>query len=545
MLALGNGAPDIASIVAGMFTGSAGFGLGEPIGGGLLVTSVVLGLVVLSADMNVAPVPFFRDVCAYLIANIFVLTTILVFGYFDFITAMICLGIYLAYVIIVILTQSLGSILHKLSRPLRHWLQVKFPNGIVNRLVKKPKKNQPAPVYGHLDAELSSDEDKDDVTTFGWFGFKSTGKKGAHKTFVDMVVDEAKADTTMYMFPKMGLLLKKKADERKKKRAEREALENDADINNPNQSFVHAMEDKTPIIHDHFSLENFENQEQRKVAENAALVSISASSENGINSPAPKNMKENSKTVDSSDSSSSDDSDDEGNAVGEIGSSSLTETGESKIKEFRTLDDAKKEAKERQEAQKKAYFEKVEERSYFERWLIWIGWHDMSLFEKFLYPIMGPTIFLRNLTIPKADPEEYSRFFSFLDQKSIIFTQFFIGFFDLFWKKKALLCVKSNIYSIVVDSWPPIHWSLHWAIATSWNCFTNWCVFLSRCSFHNEERQTTILPLHFRYFFVFHGNYMVCIFYFSFFFPKISKKTKYLILFFNFFKKFQDLSDCQ
>ncbi|KAL9658808.1 hypothetical protein ABK040_005962 [Willaertia magna] len=67
-LAFGNGAPDIASIVSGIFSGSAGFGLGEPIGSGLFICSIIMAVIsLISKDAKMSAFPFIRDVVAYLI----------------------------------------------------------------------------------------------------------------------------------------------------------------------------------------------------------------------------------------------------------------------------------------------------------------------------------------------------------------------------------------------------------------------------------------------------------------------------------------------
>jgi sodium/potassium/calcium exchanger 6 len=68
LLALGNGSPDLSAIIMGVLSQKPGFAIGAPIGGGLFVTTVVLGLVILSTDVVVSGVPFIRDVMFYLIS---------------------------------------------------------------------------------------------------------------------------------------------------------------------------------------------------------------------------------------------------------------------------------------------------------------------------------------------------------------------------------------------------------------------------------------------------------------------------------------------
>jgi sodium/potassium/calcium exchanger 6 len=101
-LALGNGAPDIASIIAGVLSGSTGFGVGEPIGAGLFVTTSVMAAVVLFSEVTVDGVPFLRDVITYLISIGFVFA-IYLSGQIVLWQSLMCLAIYLAYVSTVVI----------------------------------------------------------------------------------------------------------------------------------------------------------------------------------------------------------------------------------------------------------------------------------------------------------------------------------------------------------------------------------------------------------------------------------------------------------
>ncbi len=73
LLALGNGSPDLSSIIIGVVRGSEGIGFGSPAGGGLFVTSFVYGCVCLLATFRLARRPYLRDVCFYLFAVCFAL----------------------------------------------------------------------------------------------------------------------------------------------------------------------------------------------------------------------------------------------------------------------------------------------------------------------------------------------------------------------------------------------------------------------------------------------------------------------------------------
>src|SRR3989338_2883171 len=62
LLALGNGAPDISSILVGVFTNKVDFAMGDPIGGGLFDTALVMGVIHFAAHVRVSQLPFMRDV---------------------------------------------------------------------------------------------------------------------------------------------------------------------------------------------------------------------------------------------------------------------------------------------------------------------------------------------------------------------------------------------------------------------------------------------------------------------------------------------------
>lgn len=110
-LALGNGAPDISSIIAGVFSGSTGFGVGtkisfshvlqgEPIGAGLFVTTAVMAACTLLADVHVTPSSFLRDVGIYTASVVFVLIVCLS-GQIVLWQSLLCLLIYAGYVLLV------------------------------------------------------------------------------------------------------------------------------------------------------------------------------------------------------------------------------------------------------------------------------------------------------------------------------------------------------------------------------------------------------------------------------------------------------------
>ncbi|KAG2392909.1 hypothetical protein C9374_009486 [Naegleria lovaniensis] len=109
LLALGNGAPDLSSIIVGMFNGNVDFGVGEPIGAGMFVTSVVMGSVALFSNVRgIARRPFLRDAIFYLVSVSYTFY-LYIDGRVYIWEAILCLIIYVAYVTTVIV----GRIIYK------------------------------------------------------------------------------------------------------------------------------------------------------------------------------------------------------------------------------------------------------------------------------------------------------------------------------------------------------------------------------------------------------------------------------------------------
>eukprot|EP01080_Neovahlkampfia_damariscottae_P011021 gene11021-3727_t len=77
LLALGNGAPDLSSIIIAVNAGSDSFGLGAAVGVGLFIVTVVLGVVCLSSEIKVTRRPFLRDTIFFFIATCFMFYTFL------------------------------------------------------------------------------------------------------------------------------------------------------------------------------------------------------------------------------------------------------------------------------------------------------------------------------------------------------------------------------------------------------------------------------------------------------------------------------------
>jgi len=67
----------------------------------------------------------------------------------------------------------------------------------------------------------------------------------------------------------------------------------------------------------------------------------------------------------------------------------------------------------------------IVEDGYVQQFIQWIEWDQKSWFDRIFYLILSPLILIRNLTIPAADPESWSKFFAVL-------SPIFIGPFFLF-----------------------------------------------------------------------------------------------------------------
>jgi sodium/potassium/calcium exchanger 6 len=68
-MALGNGAPDIATAIAGIGQGRPGLVFGELFGTGVFLTALVAGAVCIIKPFKLMERPFLRDIVFYLIAG--------------------------------------------------------------------------------------------------------------------------------------------------------------------------------------------------------------------------------------------------------------------------------------------------------------------------------------------------------------------------------------------------------------------------------------------------------------------------------------------
>jgi len=104
LLALGSGAPELCSTVAGLVNDNSDLAISVPIGGGVFVVSVVVGAVALVSDVRVSRRPFIRDVGSYLFAVLFVFIVYLD-GRVRLFEGLLCFAIYIFYVLLVVIAR--------------------------------------------------------------------------------------------------------------------------------------------------------------------------------------------------------------------------------------------------------------------------------------------------------------------------------------------------------------------------------------------------------------------------------------------------------
>jgi Ca2+/Na+ antiporter len=92
----------LSSIIVSVLGGSTAFGIGAPIGGGLFVCSIVLGIVCFVSDVKVTRRPFLRDSIMYFVSVVFVFILFLKNGITIY-ESIICILLYVLYVIIVVM----------------------------------------------------------------------------------------------------------------------------------------------------------------------------------------------------------------------------------------------------------------------------------------------------------------------------------------------------------------------------------------------------------------------------------------------------------
>eukprot|EP00817_Percolomonadidae_sp_ATCC50343_P000603 CAMPEP_0117425000 /NCGR_PEP_ID=MMETSP0758-20121206/5327_1 /TAXON_ID=63605 /ORGANISM="Percolomonas cosmopolitus, Strain AE-1 (ATCC 50343)" /LENGTH=540 /DNA_ID=CAMNT_0005209157 /DNA_START=376 /DNA_END=1996 /DNA_ORIENTATION=- len=144
LLALGSGAPELCSIVAGLVNDNSDLALSAPLGSGVFVITIVLACVILAKPVKVARRPFIRDVLSYLLSCIYLFVV-----YLDtkvrLWEALISLLLYGVYVLIVIVGRMIYQRLKK------------------RRLAKKNSKKAPELADKLLENDVLEEEEPDDA----------------------------------------------------------------------------------------------------------------------------------------------------------------------------------------------------------------------------------------------------------------------------------------------------------------------------------------------------------------------------------------------
>ncbi|KAL9651694.1 hypothetical protein ABK040_009309 [Willaertia magna] len=353
-LAFGNGAPDIASIIAGIFSGSTGFGVGEPIGAGVFVTTVIMSAVTLFSDAKVLTFPFLRDAIAYLIAVSYVMIIVFI-GEITLWQSIICLGIYLLYVIFVI-SSRLIIVFYK-RRKAKQQLEKKS-------LIKKKRKEN----YGTDNTtsinEREEDffiEESDEEVNVGWkaelelepnFNIPIDKLSDITDDLKKEIVKKQHSSYTGSIFmPKFGIV-----------------LETDKDL------MKVTSEDK----HHHHHHYNIQDEQEHSTLHRSPVVIEKTES--------ALVLKEN----------------------------DFERTGSIIINQHFNEPTNELTSDNEMITEKQTFKEKIKDK--FNEYLEWIEWNDKNILSKiFFICFEGITLLVRSLTIPKADPEEWSKFFAVLN----------------------------------------------------------------------------------------------------------------------------------
>jgi sodium/potassium/calcium exchanger 6 len=349
-LALGNGAPDIASIIAGVFSGSTGFGVGEPIGAGLFVTTTVMAAVTLFSEVTVDGAPFLRDAITYLISISFVFALYLS-GQIVLWQSLLCLLIYFGYVISVIIGRLV-------------FLYVIKPR---QEILAKQKlaASQPSNATGEVTSLLTDDvntriEQEEEISA-SWLQHKQPHIGVRRIDDIPRNLElELKQMGARYFgatyFPKVGVI-----------------YESISPISTPTQR----RETIDNIVDDVTSNVNFSSRDTTSI---------------------PMTRKEGSVIIS-----------DHFSRKSRIDTDSTIDDEDSHVSEY--------------EYDYSGFWGGFKRRR--DQFLSWIEWNEKTWYQKIFYFVEWPTILARNLTIPKADPRDWSKFFAIVSPP-------FIGPFVLF-----------------------------------------------------------------------------------------------------------------
>lgn len=100
-MALGNGAPDVFTSISGIGSGDFDIVIGELLGASVFISTVILGTVILCADVEVDRSSFLRDILVYIIASVGIMLTVMD-GSINLFESLMFLVLYVMYVFVVL-----------------------------------------------------------------------------------------------------------------------------------------------------------------------------------------------------------------------------------------------------------------------------------------------------------------------------------------------------------------------------------------------------------------------------------------------------------
>eukprot|EP00818_Percolomonas_sp_WS_P003485 CAMPEP_0117443628 /NCGR_PEP_ID=MMETSP0759-20121206/4796_1 /TAXON_ID=63605 /ORGANISM="Percolomonas cosmopolitus, Strain WS" /LENGTH=831 /DNA_ID=CAMNT_0005235615 /DNA_START=130 /DNA_END=2622 /DNA_ORIENTATION=- len=370
LLAFGNGAPDIASIIAGVIGGSAGFGLGEPIGAGLFVTTAVFAAVALLSNVKVDAVPFIRDVGTCLIGVVFCFVVFLT-GKFELWQSLTCLGLYVGYVSFVVI----GEQLYRLLRRVQFWFRQRDSEDEEKVSLLGPAATA---TYGDQSQDVHRGHWNPDMVPI----FDQPVSRATHMD--PNFVEEHRGGPfyASHYYPKIGIAFKTSRD------SDLQVVHVD-EIQEAASAAKHSINDEElqpDVVETHIADDSEESGEEL-IAEKA----------------------------DELDAFYNDESDDK---------SSLKKrrTGTLIIEDHFSPHD--RIPNDDEEDDEHMFLMKI-----VHGFKDWIDWDEMSTIDRIQFILASPFTLVRNLTIPKADKEEWSKFFAVLSPVFIPwFTLWAIGY---------------------------------------------------------------------------------------------------------------------
>lgn len=308
---------------------------------------MVMSAVSLFSDAKVIPFPFLRDVIAYLISVIYVMVIVMGNGSINLWQSIMCLVIYALYVLFVILSRTVITQYEKF---------------------KKRRRDRNHAMSINEEDEVSDEED----VGGGW----RSGKAPLFETQINKIsdlTDELKKEIIeeqkhnvfgTVFFPKVGIYHRHKTTEQPTSVREQPPIFGRDELPSNSALIVKSIKhDETlPII----------NRDQGELPSNSALIS---------------------------------------HASGVEKKSTFASSGSLIISEHFSLPTEDTSLMHTED--EKNFIEKAKTTlsEGFEGFKEWIEWDEKSIFSKIFYIVFeGFTVFIRNLTIPKADPNDWSKF---------------------------------------------------------------------------------------------------------------------------------------